>query len=105
MRAVARARDVKIKVKGYLTVKEGMGGNSLCEFEFQKGTIKDLLVLMCNEFGREFTNLLFDTKTGDLRGDISILLNGRHCVSLPGRLDSELSDGDEVSLLPVVAGG
>ena len=36
---------------------------------------------------------------------VGVLVNGRHYSHLPDRQQTELADGDEVSILPPAAGG
>lgn len=66
-------------------------------------TIKDVLKLLTSEFGKEFKITIFENPD-TLSKYIIISLNGRDIRSLKN-LDSNLHDGDEVALLPAIAGG
>jgi molybdopterin synthase sulfur carrier subunit len=46
----------------------------------------------------------FFDEGGDLRGSISVLVNGRHIAFLEG-LDTTLHEDDRVALFPAVGGG
>ncbi|MEE8480724.1 MAG: MoaD/ThiS family protein [Desulfobacterales bacterium] len=96
---------MKIKVKGYFTLKKVMGGKSVLEMEIEKATIKDLLKDLTEIFGQDFMDAIFDPKTQEVSSHILILVNGRHYHFLPNRLDTELKEGDEVALFPPIAGG
>jgi molybdopterin synthase sulfur carrier subunit len=96
---------MKIKIKGYLTFKDAMHRLSVSEIEIPGASLKELFDVLCQRHGEGFTDLIFDPITREVRGDIRILLNGRHVVHLPNGLDTELDEGDEIALFPPVAGG
>ena len=77
----------------------------LSETEMAGGSLRGLFDVLSNRFGEEFTDLIYDSGTKRVRGDIRILLNGRHVVHLPKGLDTELKEGDEIAFFPPVAGG
>lgn len=67
-----------------------------------RGTLHELLIQLCNMFGRDFGKKIFN---GDeISSEIIILINGRNMVHLQG-IDTVLNDEDEISIFPVVAGG
>lgn len=96
---------MKIKVKGYLNFKEAMQRLSVSEIEIPGASLRGLFEVLCKRHGEGFTDLVFDPTTKSVRGDIRILLNGRHVIHLPNGLDTELEEGDEIALFPPVAGG
>ena len=53
---------------------------------------------------KEFSNMLIDPELADPRPNNVILVNGREISSLSG-LESELQDGDEVAVIPLIHGG
>lgn len=65
-------------------------------------TVRELLQKLCSMYGDEFDSLIF--LNGELRKEIIILVNGRHICHLNG-LETELSENDEISVFPTVAGG
>ncbi len=93
---------MKIKVKGFHNFREAIGDHLMLEMEVGKSTIRDVLDELSNKFGADFKDLLFDPKTKGVRNNNVILLNG---VAYTHRLDSELKEGDEIALFPVVSGG
>jgi MoaD family protein len=94
-----------IKVKAFLSIKKAMGDERSVEFEMKDGTLKDLLNRLCEAYGQEFSDLLFDPETGDIRKINQILVNAHFYKFLPGQLETELKEGDVVSLIPPFAGG
>ncbi len=96
---------MKIKVKGYFNFKKVFRNLGVTEIEISGATLSGLFDVLSNRFGEEFTDLSYDIRTKRVRGEIRILLNGRHIVHLSEGLDTELKEGDEVALFPPVAGG
>ena len=96
---------MKIIVKGFLTLRKAMDGQVSLELEIEGLTIRQLLEKLCNRFGANLRNMIFDPETQGQSQDINILINGRHFRHLPEGLDNELKDGDEVSIFPIMAGG
>jgi molybdopterin synthase sulfur carrier subunit len=96
---------MKIKVKGYLTLRKAMGGQAELEIEIESATIRGVLENLSNRFGEPFANLIFDTGTKQVSSHIRALVNGRHYNCLPFGIDTELKEGDEVALFPPIAGG
>ena len=68
-------------------------------------TIRGLLDLLCEAFGQELNDAIFDRKTNDVHETLKILINGRHYSSLPGKLETRLQESDEIALFPAIAGG
>jgi len=99
------AHTVKIKVTGYLKFKGLIGDEVSLELETEKATVRDALKVLCNQYGKRFESILFDPCTKEIKGCNLILLNGQPYINLGKRLDSELKDGDEITLCPVLAGG
>ena len=96
---------MKIRVKGYFNFKKVFRNLGVSEIEISGGTLSGLFDVLSDRFGEEFTDLSYDPRTKRVRGDIRILLNGRHIVHLPKGLETELKEGDDVTLFPPVAGG
>jgi MoaD family protein len=96
---------VKIIVKGYFNLQKAMDDKSRVEVEKTSATIREVLDDLSHRFGREFIETVYDSDTGQPAAHIMLLVNGRNYLSLPGRLDTELKDGDEMALFPPIAGG
>ena len=50
---------MKIKIKGYFTLKKVMGGKAVLEMEIEKATIKDVLKDLNEIFGQDFSWLQY----------------------------------------------
>lgn len=96
---------MKIRVKAFLTLRKIMGDQASLEIEAEKITIRDLLEELSIRFGEEFRNVILEPESQSGFRYIQILVNGRHYRHLPNSLDTELKEGDELSLFPPVAGG
>jgi len=73
--------------------------------EIMMPTRPSLILLMhdlCLKYGKSFTDLCMD---GDhISRRVNILVNGHHMLHL-AQDDTELKDGDDVRIFPVIAGG
>ena len=96
---------MEIRVESFLTLRKAMDGQASLEIEAEGLTIRQLLEKLCNRFGENLRNMIFDPEAQRQRQGINILINGRHYRHMPHRLDSELKDGDEVCIFPIIAGG
>jgi MoaD family protein len=96
---------MKIKVKGYFTLRKAMDNKAVLEIEMKNASLGDVLKDLSNRFGEGFSDLIFDPKTKEVKNHILILVNGRHYIFLPKRLATELKEGDEVALFPQIVGG
>ena len=100
-----RKNKMKIIVKSFLTLRKAMDGQASLEIEAEALTIRQLLEKLCDRFGENLRNMIFDPESQGESQDIKILINGRHYRHLPDGFDSGLADGDEVSIFPLMAGG
>ena len=65
--------------------------------------VRDLLGEVAARYGDELGEYLF-TEEGGLHSHVAVILNGRGVGVLDG-LDTALSDGDRVAILPSIGGG
>ena len=70
--------------------------------EGEKVTIATLLKALSAEYGKEFTDYVYDAKTGEVRGFLQMLVNGKTAAK---GLQTELEDSDVLAILPPVGGG
>jgi molybdopterin synthase sulfur carrier subunit len=96
---------MKVTVKGYFNFKRLFSNLGISEIEISDGTLRGLFDILSNKYGKELKYLIYDSRSNKVRGDIRILLNGRHIVHLPKGLETELKEDDEIALFPPVAGG
>lgn len=75
--------------------------------EFPEGchvTLADVLKWLATRYGKGFVDYVYDSKTGDVKGFLQFLINGRSASTLKG-LKTELADGDILAIIPPVGGG
>ena len=95
---------MKVKLQTILTFKEILGARET-EISLPEGTtIQGLLSRMKELWGDRLSSHLFHPGTDRLLPYITLMVNGRSVQFLSG-LETALHDGDEVLLLPPVAGG
>ncbi|MFC2020480.1 MoaD/ThiS family protein [Chloroflexota bacterium] len=79
-------------------------GNLILEETIEEGaTIGDLIRKLGSD-NQAFSDVMFDTETDKLSGQVMIVLNDRIVEALKG-LETSIKDGDIIKLLPVIAGG
>ena len=96
---------VRITVTAYGKFRGLVGYEVSLELEAERATVRDALEALCNQYGEGFERTLFDPSTKEIKRSNLVLLNGQSYINLAGRLDSELEDGDEITLGPVLVGG
>jgi sulfur-carrier protein len=66
--------------------------------------LSDLLNKLAKEFGKQFTQDIYEPNAKDVKTNFSITVNGVFIGQLDG-LNTKLKDGDLVILMPLVTGG
>lgn len=79
-----------------------VGGKSI-SFDFSGQTVDDLFNEMINKYGRKLRRFLFDD-AGKLDMVFKILLNKKEWIRRD-QMNKTLKDGDQVTLMMLVAGG
>jgi MoaD family protein len=67
-------------------------------------TVKQILSKLSKEYGEDFNEYVYNADTGEVRGFLQFLINGRS-VSLENDTNAELYDGDVLAIIPPVSGG
>ena len=92
---------MELELRFFATFREAAGGKTVVR-EFADGSdVGDVLRELEAEYGGLDGRLIED---GGLAPQINVLKNGREVLHLDG-LDTDLADGDRVSVFPPVAGG
>ena len=92
---------MELELRFFATFREAAGGKTVVR-EFEDGSdVGDVLRVLETEYEGMDGRLIVD---GDLAPQINVLKNGREVLHLQG-LDTELVDGDRLSVFPPVAGG
>jgi len=95
---------VKVIVKAFATIREAIGEFGKISLEFpEQVTVKNLIEVLSKNFGEKFNSEVLDDN-GLPKKTIKIFVNGRDIEFLDG-LSTNLKDGDEVALIPPIAGG
>ncbi len=67
-------------------------------------TVNKILGILSKYYGKQFVEYVYDLKTCNVRGFLQFLINGKSVSTLNG-LNTKLSDGDILAILPPVGGG
>jgi len=97
---------MRVSVRFFTTLRE-ITGKKEETLQFSKGekaTVNAILERLKKEYGRAFKEYVYDSNTGEIKGYLQFLVNGRS-LSSPNDLESELSDEDIFAILPPVSGG
>ena len=95
---------IKLRVR-LLGVFRGLSGMGQLDMEFEKPVLVGKVIRRLVElFSPEFKRVLIDPELGDPRPNAIILVNEKEISVLRG-LETEVSNGDEIVLIPVSHGG
>ncbi len=67
-------------------------------------SVSKILDVLSKCYGKPFREYVYDPKTCNVRGFLQFLINGKSVSTLNG-LNTKLSDGDVLAILPPVGGG
>ena len=70
----------------------------------EQATLKNVLDKLAKRYGRSFVEYVYDQRTGEIKGYLQFLVNGRS-ISEFSSLDTRLADGDVLAIIPPVGGG
>jgi len=96
---------VKVKITAYLKFRALIGESLSFELIGDTVLLKDVLKGLSNRYGKKFDDLVFEPQSSDVKRAVLILINGQSYMNLKYGLSAELREGDEIQLLPVLAGG
>jgi molybdopterin synthase sulfur carrier subunit len=96
---------MKVRMK-FLGMYRSIIGKELVDVDVETGAkVIDLVRVVSDDISKvEFNRILIDPELEDPRPNNVILVNGREISSLKG-VETELRDGDEVIVIPLVHGG
>lgn len=95
---------MRVKVQSILELARILGGRELEVSLPERARVADLLSLMRKWWGEDLAARLFEGGSVRPAPGIRILVNGQAVQFLEG-LETVLTEGDEVLLLPMAAGG
>jgi molybdopterin synthase sulfur carrier subunit len=70
----------------------------------QKATVERVLETLKQRYGKQFVEYVYDSKTGEVKGFLQFLINGKSATTMNG-LQTALQDGDVLAILPPEGGG
>ena len=94
---------VKVKIR-LLGVFRGFSGKSQISLRLGKATVRNVVQTLAKSLSKEARGLLLDAELNDPCPNALILLNGKEINVLNG-LETEVKEGDEVTLIPISHGG
>jgi len=97
---------LQISVRFFTTLREVTGKREET-LKFPDGetvTLDKVLKQLTDRFGKSFAEYVYDAETGEVKGFLQFLVNGRSVSTLNG-LDTELAHGDVLAIIPPVGGG
>jgi MoaD family protein len=97
---------LEISVRFFTTLREVTGKKEeTMKFKTNKTvTVNAIIEKLAKEYGKSFTDYVFDRRTGEVKGFLQFLINGRSASTIKG-LDTKLADGDILAIIPPVGGG
>ena len=95
------ALNVKVRLLG---VFRGFAGKDLLQLRLESATVKEVIRAVAEALPTETAATVIDRGFNDSQLNALILLNGRELSVLKG-LETIVSEGDEITLIPVVHGG
>jgi MoaD family protein len=97
---------LQVSVRFFTSLREILGKKeeTLDFTEGEKVTVDNVLEKLKQRYGKPFVEYVYDLKTGEMKGFLQLLVNGKSASTLNG-LKTELADGDVLAILPPVGGG
>ncbi len=97
---------MRVSVRLFTTLREVAGKKEeVIEFsENEPVTVQTVLKHLAQLHGKGFAEYVYDHKTGEVRGFLQFLVSGRNMSHFKG-LNTKLSDGDVLVIIPPVSGG
>lgn len=98
-------KALKISVRFFTTLREITGKREeILEFPGEDVTVEMVLGRLAKQYGKDFVEYVYDSKTGSVKGFLQFLINGRSASTLKG-LKTKMADGDVLAIIPPVGGG
>ena len=97
---------MQVSVRFFTSLREAVGKKEET-LKFPQGvkvTVEVALKTLRQRYGKRFVEYVYDAKTGEVRGFLQFLVNGKSATTMNG-LQTELADGDVLAILPPVGGG
>ena len=99
---------MEVSVSGVLMYRKVLGDRDQpLRLRVSEGTtIMQLLLLLSEKLGENFTKLVFEQGNVEkVKKTVTFQLNGNPHWNLPQQLETKLHGGDEIFLIPMMTGG
>ncbi len=97
---------MQVSVRFFTSLRELIGRKEET-LEFPEGAavkVDTVMEVLRQRYGKPLVEYVYDCETGDVKGFLQLLVNGKSVTTLNG-LQTELSTGDVLAILPPVGGG
>jgi len=97
---------LRVSVRFFTSLREITGKKEeTLEFsDDEKVTVEGVIKRLAKRYGKEYVEYVYEGEGGEVKGFLQFLVNGRS-VSTLDALDTKLSDGDVLAIIPPVGGG
>jgi MoaD family protein len=97
---------LQVSVRFFTTLREVTGKREeTLKFKNDKTvTVDTILKQLAKRHGKDLVEYVYDRKTGNIKSFLQFLVNGRSTSTLKG-LQTRLTDGDVLAIIPPVGGG
>jgi len=97
---------LRVSVRFFASLRELVGKKvEILEFsDSAEVTVEKGLKRLAEFYGKDFVEYVFSEKAGEIKSYLTLLVNGRSTAVLNG-LETRLTDGDVLAILPPVGGG
>ena len=97
---------MQIKVRFFTSLREIVDKReeTLTYNKGEKVTVDSVIKTLAQEYGKPFTEYVYDVKTSQPKSFLQFLVNGNSTTTQNG-LQTEFKDGDVLAILPPVGGG
>ena len=97
---------MQVSVRFFTSLREitGKREEALKFQDNEKVTVDVALQKLAKRYGKSFAEYVYDSRSGEVKGFLQFLINGRSASTLNG-LDTKLADGDVLAIIPPVGGG
>jgi MoaD family protein len=99
-------RVLRISVRYFTVLREIVGKKeeTLALPKSERVTVNSVLERLKKKYGKAFVEYVYDPQSGEVKGFLQFLINGRSLAGAKA-MESCLSDGDVLAILPPVSGG